>query len=100
MLRPGEASYAARGYSFAYRHLLWPAWERLARGRTTAQHLMLLETMQWCSPEVIERYQLHALRALKQVRELAWSLRDKLHVMNTELELSRGETPAAQEIPQ
>ena len=64
MLRSGERSCAARGYSFAYSHFFWPAWERLARGRTTAHHLMLLETMQWCSPEVIERYQLHALRAL------------------------------------
>jgi phenylacetate-CoA ligase len=54
----------ARTYELAYRRLLWPMWERFARGRTTADHLALLETMQWRSPEEIERYQLHALRAL------------------------------------
>ncbi|HLY11322.1 MAG TPA: hypothetical protein VKW04_18615 [Planctomycetota bacterium] len=30
-------------------------------------------------------------RALKEVRELAWMLYSKLHVINTQLELSRGE---------
>jgi phenylacetate-CoA ligase len=54
----------ARSYARLYRHLLWPTWERFARGRTTAQHLGLLEKMQWRSPEAIERYQLRALRAL------------------------------------
>jgi phenylacetate-CoA ligase len=53
-----------RTYARVYRRLLWPSWERLVRGRTTPQHLQFLETMQWRSPEVIERYQLHALRAL------------------------------------
>jgi phenylacetate-CoA ligase len=59
-----QPSCAAKGYSFAYQHLFWPAWDRFARRRGTAHRLLLLDTMQWCSPEVIERYQLHALRAL------------------------------------
>jgi phenylacetate-CoA ligase len=54
----------ARTYERAYRRVLWPAWERLVRRRPTPQHLRFLEAMQWRSPDVIERYQLHALRAL------------------------------------
>ncbi|HXN32306.1 MAG TPA: hypothetical protein VN894_10610 [Polyangiaceae bacterium] len=61
---PPLPSLAAHAYARLYRHLLWPAWERFARGRTTAAHLGLLEKMQWRSPEAIERYQLRALRAL------------------------------------
>jgi hypothetical protein len=38
------------------------------------------------------------MRTLKQLREMSWSLRDKLHVVGTELELSRGEPLAALEI--
>jgi phenylacetate-CoA ligase len=54
----------ARTYAHVYRRVLWPAWERFARGRTTTHHLAFLEAMQWRAPEVIEAYQLHALRAL------------------------------------
>jgi phenylacetate-CoA ligase len=61
---PPPPSFGARSYARVYRRLLWPAWERFARGRTTAQHLGLLEKMQWRTPEAIERYQLDALRAL------------------------------------
>ncbi len=57
-------SLGARTYAGVYQRLLWPTWERLARGRTTAQHLGFLEKMQWRSPEAIERCQLGALRAL------------------------------------
>jgi len=46
--------------------MLWPGWERFARRRTTPEHLAFVEAMQWCPPEAIERYQLHALRALLQ----------------------------------
>ena len=51
-------------YSHIYRRLLWPAWERLGKGRPTAAHLDFLNAMQWRSQEAIERYQMHALRAL------------------------------------
>jgi hypothetical protein len=37
-------------------------------------------------------------RALKEIRELSWSLYAKLHVLNTELELSRGEVVASLEL--
>jgi len=57
-------SLGARTYARAYRYVLWPTWERFARGRTTARHLGFLEKMQWRSPEEIERYQLGALRML------------------------------------
>jgi phenylacetate-CoA ligase len=58
------ATLAARTYEIAYRRLMWPTWERLARGRATADHLALLERTQWCTPEEIEHHQLRALRAL------------------------------------
>ncbi|HLY75505.1 MAG TPA: hypothetical protein VKU80_15390 [Planctomycetota bacterium] len=38
------------------------------------------------------------LRALREIRELAFSLRTKLRVVNTELELSRGEPAASLEL--
>jgi phenylacetate-CoA ligase len=57
-------SRAARAYSVVYRRVLWPAWEGLARRRTTPHHLAFVERMQWRSPEEIERYQVHALRQL------------------------------------
>jgi phenylacetate-CoA ligase len=58
------ATLGARTYGLAYRYVLWPTWERFARGRTTADHLALLEAMQWRSPEEIERYQVLSLRSL------------------------------------
>src|SRR6476646_667322 len=35
-------------------------------------------------------------QALKQLREMSWSLRDKLHMIGTEVELSCAEAPVAQ----
>lgn len=62
--RPPPPRIGARGYAQVYGGLLWPAWERVARGRKTLQHLAWLERSQWASPEEIERYQVAALRAL------------------------------------
>jgi phenylacetate-CoA ligase len=59
-----SAPAAPTGYARLYKHVLWPAWDRLARGRSTAPHLALLEAMQWRSPDAIEAYQLRALRSL------------------------------------
>jgi phenylacetate-CoA ligase len=57
-------SRGARAYARLYRHVLWPAWERLARSRPTVQHLAFVEQMQWRSAGEIERYQVGALREL------------------------------------
>jgi phenylacetate-CoA ligase len=54
----------ARAYARIYGSVLWPAWDRLVRGRTTAQRLAFVDAMQWRSPEAIERYQVQALRGL------------------------------------
>jgi len=62
--RPPQPPLGARAYARMYRNVLWPVWERFARGRTTTEHLRFLEAMQWRSPEEIEAYQLQALRAL------------------------------------
>lgn len=35
--------------------------------------------------------------ALRQLRELSWSLRDKLHLIVTQLELTRQKQPASKE---
>jgi phenylacetate-CoA ligase len=61
LVRP---SLAARAYAGAMRHAMWPAWERVLRGRATPQHLAFVERMQWRPAEEIRRYQLHSLRAL------------------------------------
>jgi phenylacetate-CoA ligase len=45
-------------------HAMWPAWERIVRGRTTPQHLAFVERMQWRHPDAIRRYQVNSLRAL------------------------------------
>jgi phenylacetate-CoA ligase len=58
------APTSTRAWAKAYGGLLWPFWDRFGRGRTTSEHLAFLEAMQWRSAEDIERYQLHALRAL------------------------------------
>jgi hypothetical protein len=34
-------------------------------------------------------------QALRQIRELSWSLREKLHLVTTQLELTRAEEPPA-----
>ena len=54
----------ARAYSHLYGMLLWRGWERLARRRTTPAHLAFLVAMERKDPEVIERWQLDALRRL------------------------------------
>ena len=61
---PSARSNDARGYAHFYGGVLWPAWDRLIRGRTTARSLAFVEAMQWRSPETIEGYQVHALRSL------------------------------------
>lgn len=61
---PSTPGLSTRAWAQAYRRLLWPAWERFGRGRTTTDHLAFIEAMQWRSPEDIERYQLQALREL------------------------------------
>jgi phenylacetate-CoA ligase len=63
-LAVARQSIAARAYSFVYGNVLWPAWEGIARRRTTPLHLSFVERMQWRSPEQIERYQVQALRDL------------------------------------
>jgi len=62
--RPPPPASGARTYASLYGGLLWPAWERFGRGRTTARHLAFVDAMQWRPAEDVERYQLHALRAL------------------------------------
>jgi phenylacetate-CoA ligase len=62
--RPPLPRLGARAYAHLYSEWLWPAWERFARGRATAEHLALLERSQWAAPEDIERQQLASLRAL------------------------------------
>lgn len=53
---------------------------------TEALHLnQRLETV---SREMLER--MIDAQALKQLREMSWSLRDKLHAVATQIELSRG----------
>lgn len=62
--RPPPPRLPARAYAQIYAGVLWPAWERVARGRMTLSHLAGLERSQWASPAEIERRQLVALRAL------------------------------------
>ncbi len=62
--RPPPPRLGARTYAQLYAGVLWPAWERFARGRTTLRHLSLLARTQWASAEEIERRQVAALRAL------------------------------------
>lgn len=62
--RPPPPRLGARAYAHLYADVLWPAWERLARRRTTLDHLASLERTQWASPEDVERAQLAELRAL------------------------------------
>src|SRR5580693_4359875 len=57
-------SAGARAYASLYRSVMWPAWERLVRGRRTTRYLALAEAMQWRSPDEVASYQLHALRSL------------------------------------
>lgn len=63
---PGRSTTAlsARTYAHLYGTLLWPAWERLVRGRATARRLDFVEWLQWQSADTIERYQVGALRDL------------------------------------
>ncbi len=61
---PAGPSFGARTYARAYRHWMWPAWERLVRGRTTPKHLAFVDAMQWRSPEEVDLYQVESLRAL------------------------------------
>jgi phenylacetate-CoA ligase len=62
--RPPLPRLGARAYAHVYADVLWPAWERFARGRSTLEHLAELERTQWTTPEEIERRQLASLRAL------------------------------------
>src|SRR5579884_2182904 len=62
--RPPERRPGASRYADIYGGVLWPAWERLVRGRSTPRHLAFVEAMQWRPAEEIERYQVEALRAL------------------------------------
>jgi hypothetical protein len=61
--RPPPPRLTARAYAALYGLILWPTWER-ARSRATLGRLALLESMQWRTPEEIERFQLSELRAL------------------------------------
>ncbi len=62
--RPPLPRIGARAYAHLYADVLWPAWERFARRRTTLDHMALLERSQWASPEDLELRQLADLRAL------------------------------------
>lgn len=62
---PRSPHVRARGlYATAYESLLYPAWQRLVRGRPVGAHLQLLAATQWLAPEQRDRLQLEWLRAL------------------------------------
>ncbi len=60
----GGPSIGAEAYARLYRHVMWPAWEHIAKRRTTPHHLAFVERMQWRSAEDVEKYQVGCLRAL------------------------------------
>jgi phenylacetate-CoA ligase len=59
---PIDASSAL--YAWAYRRVLFPTWQRVARGRPIRDHLAVLESTQWLPREELEELQLASLRAL------------------------------------
>ena len=62
--RPDSERHREQAYARFYKGALWPAWERVVRGRLTPDHLAFLESSQWFPREQIEAYQLAALRSL------------------------------------
>ena len=61
---PAKHPRSERAYARFYEGALWPAWERVVRGRSTVHCLAYLERSQWLPRAQIEGNQLAALRAL------------------------------------
>jgi phenylacetate-CoA ligase len=51
-------------YGWAYGNVLFPAWQRVVRGRPIRDRIAILERTQWLTPEELERLQIDALRSL------------------------------------
>lgn len=75
-----------------------PVLERLQELEGWAEYIFealhVDQEMEPAKREMMERtIEMHALR---QLRELSWSLRDKLHLITTQMELTRAEQPVAE----
>jgi phenylacetate-CoA ligase len=61
---PPPSSRPSRVYAWAYEHVLFPAWQRAAHGRSIAEHLEEIESSQWLPRVDLDRIQLDRLVAL------------------------------------